>query len=260
MKYKIITNRNNEFSTILHIETQYHIPADASNRYYQKFTQDVAEQGISIVEGPDIIESDYITLRQQAYPSLQDQQDMQYWDAINGTTVWQDTITAIKEEYPKTITGGTTIGPVPPWVQEAADNWMFNKQLRGYVAAIERLSQYALAEGRLELTEEVVIGQEPVLNENGLPTFNEEGNQISTPITQTITTQTAIEPLPEFIETTSYDMETGEYVTETIRNPEIVRDEQEREVAQAVVDGTPQDVKDAVVEATEADIAPSAQV
>lgn len=34
------------------------------------------------------------------YPSWQEQADMQYWDGVNGTTVWQDTITAIKEANP----------------------------------------------------------------------------------------------------------------------------------------------------------------
>ena len=35
------------------------------------------------------------------YVSIGDQQDMQYWDAVNGTTTWQDHITAVKERYPK---------------------------------------------------------------------------------------------------------------------------------------------------------------
>jgi hypothetical protein len=39
--------------------------------------------------------------RAEAYPSIQEQLDMQYWDAINGTTVWQETINAIKAKYPK---------------------------------------------------------------------------------------------------------------------------------------------------------------
>jgi hypothetical protein len=221
------------------------IPVSEQNTDYQKFIQDVAEQGIEIVEGPDIIEPSYVELRQQAYPSLQDQQDMQYWDQINGTTIWQDTITAIKEQYPKTITGGTSIGPVPDWVQEAADNWIFNKQLREYVAAVERLSQYILSEGRPELTEEVVIGQEPVLDENNIPTFDEEGNQIFQDVTRTAVVQTAVDPLPEFIEVSNYDIETGETITEEIRNPEIVRDEEERAAAQLVVDSTPEEVADA---------------
>ena len=97
------------------------IPVNPTNSYYQQFIQDVAEQGIEIVEGPDIIEPDYATLRQQEYPSREEQFDMQFHDQVNGTTIWRDTIQAIKDKYPKTITGGTTIGPIPDWVQEAVD-------------------------------------------------------------------------------------------------------------------------------------------
>jgi hypothetical protein len=39
--------------------------------------------------------------RVNEYPSIQDQLDMQYWDKINGTNNWQDTINAIKAKYPK---------------------------------------------------------------------------------------------------------------------------------------------------------------
>lgn len=226
-------------------ENNISIPQDPANSDYQRFIQDVAEQGIDIVEGPDIIEPDYITLRQQAYPSLQEQQDMQYWDGVNGTTVWQDTISAIKTKYPKTITGGTTVGEVPTWVQKAADNWVFNKQLREYIAAIERLSQYILSEGRPELREDIIIETKEA--------WNEETREMETVnITQNVITQTAIEPLEATVEVTTFDPETMESVIETVRNPAIVRDEQEREVATAVVDATPQEVIDAIAEATEA--------
>ena len=99
------------------------IPQDPANTDYQQFIKDVAEQGIEIVEGPDIIEPDYATLRQQEYPSREEQLDMMYWDKVNGTTVWEDTIQAIKDKYPKTITGGTTIGEVPAWVIEEVNNY-----------------------------------------------------------------------------------------------------------------------------------------
>lgn len=39
--------------------------------------------------------------RASAYPSIQEQLDMQYWDAINGTTTWQDAINAVKTAHPK---------------------------------------------------------------------------------------------------------------------------------------------------------------
>tara|TARA_Y100000114_G_scaffold83838_1_gene77404 strand:- start:1502 stop:1819 length:318 start_codon:yes stop_codon:yes gene_type:complete len=35
------------------------------------------------------------------YASIGDQLDMQYKDAINGTTTWKDHVTAVKAKYPK---------------------------------------------------------------------------------------------------------------------------------------------------------------
>jgi uncharacterized small protein (DUF1192 family) len=39
--------------------------------------------------------------RAVAYPSIQEQLDMQYWDSINGTTTWQDAISTVKSQYAK---------------------------------------------------------------------------------------------------------------------------------------------------------------
>jgi len=35
------------------------------------------------------------------YPSIGEQLDMQYWDAVNGTTTWKDTIAQVKSDNPK---------------------------------------------------------------------------------------------------------------------------------------------------------------
>jgi len=43
----------------------------------------------------------YSQLRARAYPRIQDQLDMQYWDSVNGTTTWADAIAAVKEANPK---------------------------------------------------------------------------------------------------------------------------------------------------------------
>jgi len=43
----------------------------------------------------------YIKARQEAYPSIADQLDMQYWDSVNDTTVWKDTIAQVKADNPK---------------------------------------------------------------------------------------------------------------------------------------------------------------
>ena len=112
--YKILSDDN------IKKENSY-IPTDPANTDYQQFIQDVAEQGIGIVEGPDVVELSYAELRAKEYPSREDQFDMQYHDQVDGTTTWKDTIQAVKDKYPKTITGGTKIGPIPAWVQEAVD-------------------------------------------------------------------------------------------------------------------------------------------
>jgi hypothetical protein len=39
--------------------------------------------------------------RATAYPSIQEQLDMQYWDKVNGTTNWQDAIAKVKLDTPK---------------------------------------------------------------------------------------------------------------------------------------------------------------
>ena len=39
--------------------------------------------------------------RAAAYPSLQEQMDMQYWDAVNSTTTWKDAIAKVKSDNPK---------------------------------------------------------------------------------------------------------------------------------------------------------------
>lgn len=35
------------------------------------------------------------------YPSIGDQLDMMYWDKVNGTNNWQETITSLKVKHPK---------------------------------------------------------------------------------------------------------------------------------------------------------------
>jgi len=43
----------------------------------------------------------YIQDRREAYPSLEEQADMAYWDRQNGTTTLDDALTAVKLKYPK---------------------------------------------------------------------------------------------------------------------------------------------------------------
>ena len=43
----------------------------------------------------------YIEDRQQAYASIEEQLDMQYWDRVNGTDTWKQHIDAVKTAHPK---------------------------------------------------------------------------------------------------------------------------------------------------------------
>ena len=43
----------------------------------------------------------YIQARQEAYGSIADQLDMQYWDSVNDTTTWKDHIAQVKSDNPK---------------------------------------------------------------------------------------------------------------------------------------------------------------
>ena len=46
-------------------------------------------------------ENGYKQARSEAYGSVQDQLDMQYWDGVNGTTLWADHIAQVKADNPK---------------------------------------------------------------------------------------------------------------------------------------------------------------
>ena len=86
---------------------------------YDQFIQDVKEQGIGIVEGPDIVTPDYKESRLSEYPDIREQLDQLYWDLKNGrldTGDWIQNITKIKLKHSKSNTGTTTVGELPQWV------------------------------------------------------------------------------------------------------------------------------------------------
>lgn len=222
-------------SAILKSDENLSIPRNPANRHYQQFLQDVIDG--AVVEGEDVVEPSYAELRAQEYPDIATQLDIQYWDAVNGTTVWAETIQAIKEKHPKTITGGTTVADVPAWVQEEADAKLFARQLSAYKQAVARLEQYVLADGRPEVREMQPTGEQ---------VFNEETGEMEDVMAEVVVV-TAIEPLEPTVERTVYsdDMD-AEPTVEIVENPLITADNAERAEAQAVVDATPQAVKEAM--------------
>jgi len=44
---------------------------------------------------------EYARSRSQAYASIGDQLDMQYWDGVNDTTTWKDHVASVKAQFPK---------------------------------------------------------------------------------------------------------------------------------------------------------------
>jgi len=128
-------------------------------------------------------------------------------------------------------------GDIPEDLQAAADEKQFNQQLAAYRVATARLAQYIVADGREEVTEMQPTGEQ---------VFNEETMEMEDVMHEVITV-TAIEPVEATVTRMVYseDDPMAEPVEETIENPLITTDVAERAAAQAVVDGTPQAVKEA---------------
>ena len=73
------------------------------NNERREFT--AAEYGQAIIDLAnskwDTQQFGYVQARQEAYGSIADQLDMQYWDAVNSTTTWKDHIATVKSDNPK---------------------------------------------------------------------------------------------------------------------------------------------------------------
>ena len=68
---------------------------DAARVELDKKKYQVQRTGKQDPEFPGVLTTDTI------YASVQEQLDMQYWDAVNGTTTWKDHVAAVKAKYPK---------------------------------------------------------------------------------------------------------------------------------------------------------------
>ena len=112
MKYKLI--KFIDSYTIQRISDNASFLIDSKNKDYQQFVTDIYEQGTGIVEGADIqTEIPYTDARRAEYPRLEDQLDKIYHSGIDA---WKADIKAIKDKYPKTQVGVTTIADLPDWV------------------------------------------------------------------------------------------------------------------------------------------------
>lgn len=120
-KLKLFNFDGLESHAILNTELNCCIPKDLDNADYQQFLKDIKEQGLSVVEGPDVlVKEDYATARRKAYGPIEDQLDKIYH---KGLDAWKSDILAIKDAIPKYQERTTTVGSVPDWVQTEADNY-----------------------------------------------------------------------------------------------------------------------------------------
>ncbi len=85
-------------------QVKYISGADENGSAIYKDTQDFTWSQVSAKKAELQTEYDnkqYQRDRASAYPSIQDQLDMQYWDSVNNTTTWKDAITQVKSNNPK---------------------------------------------------------------------------------------------------------------------------------------------------------------
>jgi hypothetical protein len=156
--YKILTN-----NSIKRISDSVSVPVDSANTDYQEFVEDIYTNGIGIVEGADYVGvTTYTEARAAEYPPIVDQLDKIYHEGIDA---WKADIKVIKDKYPKTQVGITSIAPLPDWVNTA----LFEKQKEKYVEAVARLAKYELSAGVMDEDKDYIINPLPIVvtNENG---------------------------------------------------------------------------------------------
>ena len=113
--YKLfIVPPSTEANSIIRLSDNTSIPVDPRNTDYQQFVEDVVGIGTSCVEGADYVGvTSYTDARRAEYPPLEDQLDKIYHSGLNA---WKADIKAIKDKYPKTQVGITSIASLPDWV------------------------------------------------------------------------------------------------------------------------------------------------
>ena len=121
VKYKLQLFKINgeDLYSILNTELNCVIPTDSNNTDYQQFVNDIYTNGIGIVEGADYVGvTTYTDARVAEYPPIVDQLDKIYHSGIDA---WKADIKVIKDKYPKSQVGVTTVADLPSWVRDAVD-------------------------------------------------------------------------------------------------------------------------------------------
>ena len=170
IKYKIQTSQDGT-DTIIKLDGGWSIPRASGNRHYQEFVEEIYTNGLGIVEGTDYVGvTTYTEARKAEYPPIEDQLDKIYH---NGIDAWKADIKVIKDKYPKTQVGITSIAPLPSWI----DTVIFEKQKEKYIEAKERLAQRELSTGVVDPVSGMhIIEPLPLVVKDG------NGNDIRNPL------------------------------------------------------------------------------
>lgn len=185
-------------------------------------TEEAIVEKIAELEYLEGIES-YKEDRAAAYPDWGNQLDYIYH---NGVDSWKaDIVDPVKTAHPK-------VNPDSSEIVTRKSAALAAYQLEKYSKAISRLAQYIVADGRSEVVESQTSGTKII---------NDVGDLVD--ITTDVITQTAIEALPANIEINV--LVEGTPTVQSVANPAITKDSEERAAAQATVDATPQEVVDA---------------
>ncbi len=125
--------------------------------------------------------------------------------------------------------------PIPDDVQTAAEEYYLAWYANQYIWAVNRLAQMELSVGQPEIIEPCDTGE----------TYRDPATGDLVPVYEDRIVQYYVEALPETIEVEEF-AEDGTVTVVTVPNPPVVKDEAQRAEAQAIIDNTPQAVKDAV--------------
>ena len=202
-KYKLTYDElSDQYSILRTFDNTQFLKDSGDNIDYKQFLQDVKDQGLGIVEGSTVgVTTAYNVARQVEYPSIVDQLDKIYH---GGVDAWKADIKAIKDKYPKTQVGVTTVAAVPSWIQTEVNVLIKND----YLQAVERLK-----------VPKVILGEKVLIADNY---WDPKQNKV--------------------IEGSKYT-----YINvPATDDPDVVRDEAQRDAAQATIDKTPQSIIDSI--------------
>ena len=120
-KYKLTYDElSDQYSILRTSDNTQFLKDSGDNIDNQQFLQDAKTIGIATcVEGPTVgVTTDYKISRREEYPPLEEQLDKIYHSGVNA---WKADIKTIKDKYPKSQVGVTTVAAVPSWVQTEVD-------------------------------------------------------------------------------------------------------------------------------------------